>query len=523
MKKKGFTLIELLAVIVILAIIALIAVPTVLDIIEDSRKSAVEESGRNIARAAETYYMQGVMKGDAPSNIDLTTNTLNYNGEKPEKGRLIYDETGRAHIRMYMNGYCVTVDYDNKVDSEKIDKNECILNKVILSINANGGEVSEASREYDSGDEIGDLPLATKEGYSFKGWTLTDGSVVTSTTKITENMTIIASWEAKTYTVTLSDGDNSTTDSTMVVTYNSAYGEIVEPTKTGYAFKGWKLDNGTDITNESIVEIAENHTLYAQWEKLIVDTTGMSLSMAASPYDRADGDLDGWYNVYMKIEGTINPELTSVTFKVYFKEEGTEDDAYTLIKTIEQTNVSEGFVFQFDYDTAEDCAAYDWFKVEAYDQYGNLMFTEAVDAQCFVAGTKVLTENGYVNIEELKVGDKVYSINLETNEKELKEVTRVIESSTKETYKMTIGTEIVEMSIKHELYIIDKGWVRAYNVKVGDKMLDSNGNEVEITNIEYTRYEEPIKTYNLTVDGNHNFFITNIQVLVHNSCSKMPE
>ena len=38
--KKGFTLIELLAVIVILAIIALIATPIVINIIDESKKSA---------------------------------------------------------------------------------------------------------------------------------------------------------------------------------------------------------------------------------------------------------------------------------------------------------------------------------------------------------------------------------------------------------------------------------------------------------------------------------------------------
>ena len=40
MNKKGFTLIELLAVIVILAIIMVIAVPQILNVIENSRKSA---------------------------------------------------------------------------------------------------------------------------------------------------------------------------------------------------------------------------------------------------------------------------------------------------------------------------------------------------------------------------------------------------------------------------------------------------------------------------------------------------
>ena len=41
MKNKGFTLIELLAVIVILAIIALIATPTILGVIEKSKKRSL--------------------------------------------------------------------------------------------------------------------------------------------------------------------------------------------------------------------------------------------------------------------------------------------------------------------------------------------------------------------------------------------------------------------------------------------------------------------------------------------------
>lgn len=84
---------------------------------------------------------------------------------------------------------------------------------------------------------------------------------------------------------------------------------------------------------------------------------------------------------------------------------------------------------------------------------------------------------------------------------------------------MTIGNKTIEMSPKHELYIIDKGWVRAYDVKSGDNMLSINGKKIEITNIEYKKYDEPIKTYNLTVEGNSNYFVTDIQVLVHNAGS----
>ena len=60
--KKGFTLIELLAVIVILAIIALIATPIILGIIEDSRKSARENSAKYIASTIDTSYATSYMK-----------------------------------------------------------------------------------------------------------------------------------------------------------------------------------------------------------------------------------------------------------------------------------------------------------------------------------------------------------------------------------------------------------------------------------------------------------------------------
>ena len=125
MKKKGFTLIELLAVIVILAIIALIATPAVLNIIEDSRKGAAEASARNIVASAETYYMQQMMEGITIGNIDLTDGKIKYDGEQAEKGYIEFDNKGNGSGKIYINGYCVTYTVDNKVTSEKMQKDEC--------------------------------------------------------------------------------------------------------------------------------------------------------------------------------------------------------------------------------------------------------------------------------------------------------------------------------------------------------------------------------------------------------------
>ena len=137
MNKKGFTLIELLAVIVILAIIALIATPVVLNIIEDSKESAAKDSAMVIAKAAETYYVSNAtLEGEKVGEIYLNDGTLQYKGEKPDKGYVTFDEKGNAYLKMYMNGYCIISDYDNMVVSEKMENEECMLpNEVPLVFN----------------------------------------------------------------------------------------------------------------------------------------------------------------------------------------------------------------------------------------------------------------------------------------------------------------------------------------------------------------------------------------------------
>ena len=138
MKKKGFTLIELLAVIVILAVIALIATPAVLNIIEDSRKSAAEASARSIVGAAKTHYMKNIMDNKPNSNVDLSTNTLKYDGEQAKKGLLSYDANGNVSGKMYISGYCVEVSVDGNVTSTKTDESECNIDTPQVTTYENG-------------------------------------------------------------------------------------------------------------------------------------------------------------------------------------------------------------------------------------------------------------------------------------------------------------------------------------------------------------------------------------------------
>ena len=68
------------------------------------------------------------------------------------------------------------------------------------------------------------------------------------------------------YTVTFIPNGGTVSPTTKEVTYNSAYGELPTPTKTGYYFQGWYL-NGSQIKTDTIVKITSNTTLTAQWSE----------------------------------------------------------------------------------------------------------------------------------------------------------------------------------------------------------------------------------------------------------------
>ena len=80
-KEKGFTLIELLAVIVILAILMVIAVPKILNVIENSRKSAAESSIKLVKDAIKTQVTSGSMMGTNFISDESGCYTFNFDDQ----------------------------------------------------------------------------------------------------------------------------------------------------------------------------------------------------------------------------------------------------------------------------------------------------------------------------------------------------------------------------------------------------------------------------------------------------------
>lgn len=151
---------------------------------------------------------------------------------------------------------------------------------------------------------------------------------------------------------------------------------------------------------------------------------------------------------------------------------------------------------------------------------------------CFVSGTQILLDL-YGNtkpIEEIKSGDTVVSYNVETKEKYLTIVNRLVTNPySRNMAEITLDNGVVlNMTDYHPLYCID-GWksltgYKNYNIlEIGDVVITDIGSS-KIENINLYTLEEPITTYALDVrdeneylddDTNDNFYANG--VVAHNA------
>ena len=140
---------------------------------------------------------------------------------------------------------------------------------------------------------------------------------------------------------------------------------------------------------------------------------------------------------------------------------------------------------------------------------------------CFVAGTSIaMAHNVFKPIESICIGDYVLSY----NEKDgMVSRQKVIDTFSKEVYQtigLTIDGEYIETTYNHPFYSpIYNCWVEAGSLRVGDCVVDSNGNYQVIQATQTNNYTYPVMVYNFTVENNHTYYVGEEEILVHNKCA----
>ncbi|MCR5793462.1 MAG: InlB B-repeat-containing protein [Lachnospiraceae bacterium] len=213
------------------------------------------------------------------------------------------------------DGYQFNGWFADEACTQKIDKLSSVAADRILyagfskinhvAYELNGGTNNVSNKEEFTGNLV--LKDPTKEGYRFDGWYL-DAAFNSKVTVLNDNNsegTVYAKW-TRVYKVTyvLNGGNNA--DSNLLV-YESAF-TLADPTRKGYAFKGWYLDEAFTNAVTELNAQTENKTIYAKWAKIVnieymldggtndvANVKEFTDSFTLKPATKTGYDFGGWF------------------------------------------------------------------------------------------------------------------------------------------------------------------------------------------------------------------------------------
>jgi len=134
---------------------------------------------------------------------------------------------------------------------------------------------------------------------------------------------------------------------------------------------------------------------------------------------------------------------------------------------------------------------------------------------CFIAGTKVKTQKGDVPIEQIKEEDEVFAYDFSKQEIVVRKVPLISKSTTEKTIAIYFKDEVIQCTRRHRIWINEQNdWIEAGDLEINMNVLGIDGKEYAIYKIE--EIEKAVETYNFEVDLEHNYFVGDIGILVHN-------
>ena len=197
-----------------------------------------------------------------------------------------------------------------------------------LTLNRNGGSGGTSSIYCYRGAKMPNISVPSRTGYSFKGYYANSNGtgiqyynsngVSSSYYDYYTSKTIYAYWDANSYTLTANANGGSIpstsgwsgtgTKSTKSVDYDSSYGALPTPTRTGYTFDGWyDASSGGNKVTSSTKMTTLGETIYAHWT-----ANGYTLTMDANGGSITSSDV--WTGSGTKVTKTVKYNDTYDTY-----------------------------------------------------------------------------------------------------------------------------------------------------------------------------------------------------------------
>ena len=145
--------------------------------------------------------------------------------------------------------------------------------------------------------------------------------------------------------------------------------------------------------------------------------------------------------------------------------------------------------------------------------------TTGCSLNSFVSGTLVLTDAGYVPIEDIEIGEKVLSFNEDTGELSYQEITHLIRNEAEYNFvAISLDNGETILSTPEHPFYINSEWLNADKLTVGNWLTTTDGFEL-VEDI--MRVKSHNQVFNLTVANNHTYYVSEEDILVHNMGCKI--
>jgi len=344
--------------------------------------------------------------------------------------------------------------------------------------------------------------------------------------------------QAKTYTMTVTDcNGNTNTCSYTVPKLNElkCETELVSSSNTTYRVKYTWFDETSlkSVTNPSNGNTYENYSCSGTETKTDSDTFTFYRTTSNKIYTMTVTDCDGniatcSYTVPRKTTPTPSypgdsDVCTGSGCDDEPEEEPEEETGCTRVCYAGESSDYDYTTCRYYQCSADGCSG-SWRKISGCTVEEDEEYNPGTG--CFLEGTKVLTSNGYKNIEDIEIGDFVLSYNIEAKKQVYNKVDYkfVLNGNSDRLYEITVNGEIIKATEHHHFYIMEDNVIKtkaAKDLEVGDYLIDKELGTNKISNIK--GYSHFGTVYNLSVENDHNYYVYENAYLVHNQSAACKE